>query len=251
VDPLPEIAYICRKYNLWFHVDGAYGAPAAALPEASLELKGLCQADSVAVDPHKWLYAPLEVGCTLVREIKHLADAFSFHPEYYNLATSGDNTPINYYELGPQNSRGFRALKVWLALRLVGREGYVRMIRDDIALARALYERVQATPELEAFTHSLSITTFRYVPADLAIGKAVESYLDDLNRELLSRLQAGGEAYVSNAVLDGTFVLRACIVNFRTRLADIEALPEIVTRLGRAADAEMRPQGLKNQMVNS
>ena len=245
VDPLPEIAEICKKYELWFHVDGAYGAPAAALHEAPPELKGLSQANSVAIDPHKWLYVPLEVGCTLVREMKHLADAFSFHPEYYNFDASGDKVPINFYEFGPQNSRGFRALKVWLALRLVGREGYMRMIRDDIALAKVLYQRIQAIKELQAFTHNLSITTFRFLPADLTIGEeTVESYLNDLNREILNRLQNGGEAYVSNAVLDGTFVLRACIVNFHTMLSDIEALPEIVVRLGREVDSEMRSKFL-------
>jgi glutamate/tyrosine decarboxylase-like PLP-dependent enzyme len=122
------------------------------------------------------------------------------------------------------------------------------MIRDDIALARALYERVQTTPELEAFTNSLSITTFRFVPADLQPGnEAVESYLNGLNREMVSRVQTGGEVFLSNAVVEGRYLLRACIVNFRTRLADIEALPAIVTRLGRAVDAEMRPATLTNK----
>lgn len=111
VDPLAEIAAICRRHGLWFHVDGAYGAPAACLPEASPDLKALALADSVALDPHKWLYAPIEAGCTLVRDVRHLADAFSFYPEYYILAAGGE-TPLNYYELGPQNTRGFRALKI-------------------------------------------------------------------------------------------------------------------------------------------
>lgn len=159
----------------------------------------------------------------------------------HNLAAAGD-IPLNYYELGPQNTRGFRALKVWLGLQLVGRAGTIRMIRDDIALAQALFARVQAAEELQAFTNNLSITTFRYIPADLAQEEdGVANYLNDLNRELLNRLQAGGEAYISNAIIDGAYALRACIVNFRTGLGDIEALPEIVIRLGRAVDAELRP----------
>lgn len=248
IDPLPEIAAICKRDRLWFHVDGAYGAPAAALPDAPSELRGLAQADSVAIDPHKWLYSPLEAGCALVREGKLLVDAFSFHPEYYIFEAPGDEVPMNYHEVGPQNSRGFRALKVWLALRLVGRDGYIRTIRDDIALAKALYQRIQAAAELQAFTQNLSITTFRFVPGDLTVGgEAVESYLNNLNREILNRLQAGGEAYLSNAVIEGTFVLRACIVNFRTALADIEALPEIAIRLGRAVDVEIRPPQLKGR----
>jgi glutamate/tyrosine decarboxylase-like PLP-dependent enzyme len=245
IDPLADIAAICRREGLWFHVDGAYGAPAVLLPEAPAELRGLRESDSVAIDPHKWLYSPLEAGCALVREPKHLVDAFSFHPDYYHFETREGEALLNYYELGPQNSRGFRALKVWLALRLVGKEGYARMIRDDIALAEALHQRVKETPELQAFTRNLSIVTFRFVPKGLAVGnEAVEGYLNSLNLEILNRLQDGGEVYLSNAVIKGTFLLRACIVNFRTRLKDIKALVEIVTRTGKVVDARMRPQDL-------
>jgi len=242
IDPLPDLASLCRRYGLWFHVDGAYGAPAAILPEAPAELRGLREADSVALDPHKWLYSPLEAGCVLVRDPQHLLDSFSFHPDYYHFDDREGEKPVNYYEFGPQNSRGFRALKVWLAIRQVGRDGYIRMIRDDIALAKALYQRVEASLELRAFTQNLSITTFRFVPPDLAAGdESTETYLNELNREILNRLQAGGEVYVSNAVLEGAFVLRACIVNFRTRLSDLETLVETVVRTGRIVDSRMRP----------
>jgi aromatic-L-amino-acid/L-tryptophan decarboxylase len=242
VDPLAEIAAIAAAENIWFHVDGAYGALAAALPDASADLKALSLADSVAVDPHKWLYAPLEAGCALVRDKEVLREAFSYHPPYYHFDSNPEDAPTNYYELGPQNSRGFRALKVWLAFRQVGRAGYERMIEDDCRLARALFDLVSREKELQACTHALSITTFRYVPGDLRASAAENAeYLDALNTALLDRLQKGGEAFVSNAVLDGRFVLRTCIVNFRTRLADIEALPEIVVRLGREVDAEKRP----------
>ena len=242
VDPLPEIAAICRQYHLWFHVDGAYGAPAAALPEASAHLKGLSEADSVALDPHKWLYSPLEAGCILVQNPQILLDTFSFHPEYYSFSGSKEDPSLNYYEFGLQNSRGFRALKVWLGLRQAGREGYEEMIRDDIALARILYRLVDSHSELQAITQNLSITTFRYVPNDLHqdISEA-EIYLNELNQELLNQLQAGGEVFVSNAVVEGKYVLRVCIVNFRTTLNDIKALPEIVIRVGRKLDADMRP----------
>jgi glutamate/tyrosine decarboxylase-like PLP-dependent enzyme len=236
IDPLGEIAAICKRHQLWFHVDGAYGAPAACLPEASPDLKALSLADSVAVDPHKWLYAPLEAGCTLVRNSEHLADAFSFHPAYYHFADAGDGeAPTNFHEFGLQNSRGFRALKVWLGLRQAGRDGYVKMIRDDIALARAMYQAAEAHPEIEAFTLGLSIATFRYVPADLTLtGTEREQYLNELNSALVSRLQADGDLFVSNAVVNGSYVLRACIVNFRTGQADVEAVPELVVRAGRA-----------------
>ncbi len=149
-------------------------------------------------------------------------------------------------DYGPQNSRGFRALKVWLGLRQVGRQGYARMIGDDIALSERLHAAVEAHPELEAVTQSLSITTFRYVPAELR-GKVghedAEEYLNALNRELLDRTQRTGEAFVSNTVLNGRYVLRACIVNFNTTPADVDALPEIVARLGRAIHGEMTDRG--------
>lgn len=242
IDPLPELAAICREFDLWFHVDGAYGGFAAALPESSADLKGLSLADSVAIDPHKWLYAPLEAGCALVRDSRALHDAFDYHPPYYFQAVDEADAPIHYHEYGPQNSRGFRALKVWLALRQVGLEGYRRMISDDIRLAEELYRLVDAHPDLEAVTQGLSITTFRYAPPDLRDGsQEAEESLNRLNTELLARLQSGGEAFITNAVIEGKFVLRACIVNFRTSLEDIEALPTLVARLGAEVGAEMRP----------
>ncbi len=239
IDPLPEIAAIAREHGLWFHVDGAYGAIAAALPDASADLRGLALADSVAVDPHKWLYAPLEAGCALVRDRKALPAAFSYRPPYYHFADTEE--VVNYFEHGMQNSRGFRALKVWLALRQVGREGYVRMVSDDVRLAQALYRVAKDHPELEASTHSLSIATFRYVPRGMKTGsQEVEDYLNKLNEELLTRLQRSGEAFITNAVIRGKFVLRACFVNFKSTLADVEALPVIVTRIGKGVHEELR-----------
>jgi glutamate/tyrosine decarboxylase-like PLP-dependent enzyme len=246
-DPLVEIAAICKKYNLWFHVDGAYGAPAVILPDAPAELAGLREADSIALDPHKWLYSSLEAGCALVRDPHHLLDTFSHHPAYYNFDGTPDDPPINYYELGLQNSRGFRALKVWLGLRQVGRDGYIQMIGDDIRLAQALFSAAGTYPELQAVTQNLSITTFRFVPPDLPDDPTtVEAYLNQLNEELLKRIQISGEAFVSNALVEGKYLLRACIVNFRTTLADVEALPEIVIRLGRKLDSEIRPRFLQS-----
>ena len=247
VDDLPEIAALCREQDLWFHVDGAYGGFAASqfygghAEDVPLEIKGLREADSVAIDPHKWLYAPLEAGCSLVRDSEKLRAAFEYHPAYYLFG----ELAINYLDYGLQNSRGFRALKVWLALRQVGRQGYVQMIGDDIRLAKELYRLVSSHPELEPFTQSLSITTFRFVPQDLrSRSRQVTQYLNELNTELVTRLQRGGEVFVSNAVLDGTFLLRACIVNFRTTLADLEALVHVVLRVGHEIDATMRTQNL-------
>jgi len=239
VDPLPEIGALCKEYGVWFHVDGAYGGFAAAVPQAHSDLRGLSQADSVAVDPHKWLYAPLEAGCALVRDPESLRAAFAYHPPYYHF----NERATNYVDYGPQNSRGFRALKVWLALRQVGAEGYRKMIADDIRLSQAMARAISRHAELELMTQDLSITTFRYVPLDLRADLQeahVERYLDELNREILDRLQCGGETFVSNAVVGGRFLLRACIVNFHTARVDVEAVPNIVARIGHAVDAELR-----------
>jgi len=246
IDPLPEIAELCRKYGLWFHVDGAYGGFAACVPEAPADLLGLSRADSVAVDPHKWLYAPLEAGCALVRDPAALRAAFAYHPPYYHFEESA----TNYVDYGPQNSRGFRALKVWLALKQVGAAGYRWMIADDIRLSKTMAQAIDRHAELQLMTQDLSITTFRYVPLDLKArlqDALVERHVDALNRELLDRLQRGGETFVSNAVVDGHYVLRACIVNFHTTSADVEAVPDIVARIGRSVDAELRSTAFRSE----
>jgi glutamate/tyrosine decarboxylase-like PLP-dependent enzyme len=238
VDPLPALAALCRDEGIWFHVDGAYGGFAAAVPEAPDDLRGLAVADSVAIDPHKWLYAPLEAGAVLVRRPGALREAFAYHPPYYYFGVEA----TNYVDYGPQNSRGFRALKVWLALRQAGRGGYVRMISDDMALSRRLHRRAGDHPELETMAQGLSIAVFRYVPPELR-GRTgeeeVEAYLNELNREIQDRLERGGEAFVSNAVIRGRYGLRACIVNFNTTDADVDALPGIVAGVGRAAHEDL------------
>jgi aromatic-L-amino-acid decarboxylase len=240
VDPLSDLAALAKAEGLWFHVDGAYGAPAVVAPGAPADLAAMAHADSVAIDPHKWLYAPLEVGCTLVRDPATLAGAFSYHPVYYHFENLGDDVPPNYYELGPQNSRGFRALKVWMGLRQAGRRGYATQIADDIRLARELYALADAHPELEAATTGLSITTFRYVPPGTD-RSGDPTVLNALNERLLERLQQSGRAFVSNAVVDGRFLLRACIVNFRTDRDDLEGLVDAVVDLGRELTAAARP----------
>ena len=240
VDPLPAIADMCGEHGVWFHVDGAYGGFAAAVPGTPDDLRGLALADSVAIDPHKWLYAPLEAGCVLVRDPQTLRAAFSYHPPYYHFGAE----VTNFVDFGPQNSRGFRALKVWLALRQIGRSGYVRSISADIALAERLYRQVESTPDLQPLTLGLSIATFRYVPRRLRnrIGAAdAEAYLNELNKELLDRIQTSGRAFVSNAVIRGTYALRACIVNFNTRAEDVDALPAIVVEIARDVEREMGP----------
>ena len=248
VDPLPDMAAIARRHGLWLHVDGAYGAPAVLASEAPAELQGLREADSIAIDAHKWLCVPLEAGCALVRDRQELIETFAHRPDYYHYGTGAAEEITHFHELGPQNSRGFRALKVWLALRAGGRAAYTDLVSRNIRQARALYRLVAAAPELEAATQNLSITTFRYRPEALDRDRdGVEDYLHALNAELVLRIQKGGEAHLSNAVVDGRFLLRACITNFRSTDADVDMLPGLVVRLGRELDAEMRPADLRGE----
>ena len=225
IDNLTEIARVSRKHNTWFHIDGAYGVPAAVVPKYKELFNGIQDADSIALDPHKWLYSPLEAGCTLVKNPQHLIDTFSSNPEYYNFSDSDHN----FYEFGLQNSRGFRALKVWLALKQIGKNGYIQMINEDVDLAKMLFNLSNAHQELEAISHNLSITTFRYVPKEnLSL-----DYINKLNEELLNDLQAGGELFVSNAIIKNKYCLRACIVNFKSSEKDIKEIIEIIVREGR------------------
>jgi len=239
IDPLSEIADICDLYDLWFHIDGAYGGFAAAVPELKTSFYGLEKADSIAIDPHKWLYAPLEAGCALVKDPKHLTDAFSYHPPYYNF----EHTLLNYVDYGIQNSRGFKALKVWLMLQQIGKKGYQQLIREDILLAEYTFRLIKDIPELEAFTCNLSIATFRYLPMDLAEQKENQNavdYINELNQHLLETIEKDGKFFLSNAFIDGKFTLRMCIVNFRTTFGDIDAFPPYLIETGRKIDLELR-----------
>ena len=238
VDPLPELAEFCREQGLWFHVDGAYGGLAANVPGVPADLQGIALADSIAVDPHKWLYAPLEAGCVLVRNTRHLLNTFSYRPPYYNF----ESEAINYFDFGPQNSRGFRALKIWLAFQQAGRAGFVKTIADDIALAEHAFRLFEAHPDFETSTQNLSICTFRYVPKALrsSVGsEESEALLNRLNQTLLTQIESSGEAFLSNAVVGGKYLLRMCIVNFRTTVADIDQLPEMIAELGARTFAAM------------
>ncbi len=236
VDNLKEISVICKRYDLWFHIDGAYGVPAATIPQYKYLFAGIEEADSIALDPHKWLYAPLEVGCTLIKDPKHLLNTFSSQSEYYNFSNGDKEKAQNYYEYGIQNSRGFRALKVWLALQQLGRSGYEKLLRDDIELSEMLYDLAHKCPELEAISQNLSITTFRYIPGGHTLNN---NYLNTLNESLLNELQGGGEVFLSNAVVNEKYCLRACFVNFRTSKKDLQDIIDIVIDKGNKVHLEL------------
>jgi aromatic-L-amino-acid/L-tryptophan decarboxylase len=241
IDPIPEIASLCERHGVWLHVDAAYGGPAVLADDLRPALAGIERADSIAFDPHKWLYTPHSGGCILARDRSALAGSFSGGASYLYQDVEATGRGIDLTQLGPQFSRGSHALKVWVSLLAYGRRAYARRISHDAALARYLGELVEERDEFElAAPVGLSICCFRYVPPALAGEPGREQYVDRLNERLLTEIQLDGRAYCSNAVLRGRFCLRACIVNFRTEADDVERLLEVAAELGAAVDTELR-----------
>ena len=247
IDDLAAIADVCRDEDLWLHVDAAYGGPAMLADDLRPLFDGIGRADSIAVDPHKWLYTPLSGGCVLVRDMELMRRSFDL--EYVSYIVKDEEHTDWGIDLGrhsPNFSRGFWALKVWVSLLAHGRDAYARRISHDAALARYLGELVEEHDRFELMTPvGLSVTCFRYVPDGLADTEGRDAYLDDLNQRIMTELQLGGRVYCSNAVLGGRFCLRSCIVNFRTEAGDVEALLDIAAELGAALDADLRPAGLR------
>ena len=231
IDSLADIADICKRYDLWLHVDGAYGAPGILSEQYRPQLEALSLADSVALDPHKWLYLPVETGLVMVRDGEAMRDAFSLVPPY--LRTDGNahgvGGPPWFSEYGFQQTRGFRALKVWMALKYHGLEGYTASIERDIALAQRLARLVETSDDLEMLApQSLSIVLFRYSPPGLN-----EEELHELNKAILEDIQLSGEAFLSSTVVRGKFALRACVVNHRATAEDMDFLVRLVDETGR------------------
>jgi glutamate/tyrosine decarboxylase-like PLP-dependent enzyme len=239
VDPLSEIARVAREYGLWFHVDGAYGALAAADPSKRALFAGLAEADSVALDPHKWLYTPVDCGCLLFRDAAQVRAAWAgSEADYIKIFEETEDESFAFFDYGMELSRRFRALKIWMLLRYYGAQAIADAITEDNALAGHFGACVEAAEDFELLAPvELSICCFRYVPpgarlrlvsADEAERARIEVELDELNGRILRAVQRGGRAYVSNASLRGRFALRACIVNFRTTRRDIEATLDII-----------------------
>jgi aromatic-L-amino-acid decarboxylase len=233
VDDLRNLAEVCRREKLWFHVDGAIGGVVTLAPKHRQLMAGIDMADSVALDLHKWLHVPFEAGCALVRDAGEQRAAFALTPAYLEHATRGlASGSLWFSEYGPQLSRGFRALKIWLSFKEHGLDKFGRLIDQNIAQAQELAALVKAQPELELMAPvALDIVCFRYRPA----GVAAEA-LNALNEELLVRLHESGVAAPSYTTLNGQYCLRAAIANHRTRSEDLRMMIETVLQLG----AELR-----------
>jgi glutamate/tyrosine decarboxylase-like PLP-dependent enzyme len=237
VDPLNEIADVAAEFDLWFHVDGAYGAPGSLDERKKSLFAGLKRAGSVSLDPHKWLYVPVDAGCLLFRNDTAARAAFSTDDADY-IKTHGytEEEAFAFWDYGVELSRRFRALKVWLTLQYYGRRRIAQAISEDIELAVYLGELVSSADDFELLAPvELSICCFRYVPER----GLSDAQLDQLNEKLMELVQKGGRAYLSNATVNGKFALRACITNFRTTKADIEETVAAVREAGKILAADL------------
>ncbi|MGH3005285.1 MAG: pyridoxal phosphate-dependent decarboxylase family protein [Gaiellaceae bacterium] len=217
VDPVPEIADLCADGDVWLHVDAAYAGSAAVCPEHRWALAGCERADSLVVNPHKWLFTPVDCSCLFTRRPDVLRDAFSLVPEY--LRTS-DEDVTNLMDYGPALGRRFRALKLWAVLRCHGREGLQALIREHVRLARLFASWLEETPGWEIVAqYPFSVVCFRRAGSD------------EENEALLERANASGEVFISHTRLDGRYVLRLAVGNMRTTEADVRRAWELLQRL--------------------
>jgi glutamate/tyrosine decarboxylase-like PLP-dependent enzyme len=229
-DDLQALAAVCQREGLWFHVDGAFGALVALAPELKPILAGLERADSVAFDLHKWLYLPFEVGCTLVRHPDLHRETFAVAPSYLGATARGPAAGgVLFADLGVQLSRGFRALKVWMALKTHGTDLIGRLIAQNVAQARYLADLVDRNPALERLAPApLNIVCFRFVAPDKD-----DAALNTLNQEILWRIQETGVALPSHTTIAGRFAIRVAITNHRSRREDFAALVQAVVDTGK------------------
>jgi len=237
IDPLREMASIAREHDVWFHIDGAYGALAAiARPQL---FDGMDLADSISLDPHKWLYQPLDCGCLLFRDRSLARRTFSFTGDYAKTLHENPVESFAFFEQSVELSRRFRALKLWLSLRYHGLANFRLQIQNDLACALHLASLIEANAEIELLAPiPLSAVCFRYVPRS---APRTDAELDELNLRILTSIQRRGRVYISNATIRGRFALRACIVNHRTTPADVEAVVEEVAAVGRELTSGARP----------
>lgn len=243
IDPLGAIADLCAEHNLWFHVDGSLGGPGILDARLALHYAGMERADSLAIDPHKWLSIPVECGCVFVRDGTLLRQTFSLVPPYVQIEEGKGFGGLPWYaEYGFQQSRGFRALKTWMSLAHAGREGIEQTIRRHNDLARYLAGRIESHPQLElVVAPQLSIVCFRYLPSSRGTG-ALDA--NALNKTLMERLQASGEAIVTQAVQGDVFTLRANVLHYSTTEADLDVLVDVVVRIGDRLVAEGADSGV-------
>jgi aromatic-L-amino-acid decarboxylase len=233
VDPLVEIRKVADRFKLWMHVDGSYGAFAVLAKTARKLFAGMERADSIALDPHKWLYLPVDVGCVIYRDPEIARAAFAHEAEYTRIIGQEADEAFAFWDYGPELSRRFRALKVWMLLKGVGLDSLGKAIENNLACARYLESLVRASSDFEMVAPvELSIFCFRHVPVQLS--KESPKAIDAFNERLLVALQRDGSSYLSNATLGDRFALRGCVLNYRTTLRDMEILLDDLRRVAKS-----------------
>ena len=228
-DPLSSLADICQREQMWFHVDGAFGALAALSSELRPLVAGMDRADSVAFDMHKWMYMPYEIGCALVRKEEHHRRSFSLTPTYLTHTDRGlAGGAVWFSDYGVQLSRNFRALKAWMSIQAHGVNKYGRLIQQNVDQARYLAELVEASPDLELMAPvPLNVVCFRFHAPDRD-----DASLNKLNEELVLRLHEGGLALCSSVTIGDKYGLRVGIFNHRSRRDDFDVFVREVIELG-------------------
>ncbi len=241
VDPLDEIAGLAREHSLWFHVDAAYGGFAALTERGRKLLRGIERADSVVLDPHKWLYCPFEAGCVIVRQGSRMRETFRILPEYMR-DVEREEREVNFCDYGPQLTRSFRALKVWMGLKTYGAGRYRQVIDHCLDLTQYAARLLERSPRFQIVTPpSLGVFTFRYVPEKAPeSSRERDSYLNRVNEELTRRIIESRKLMVSSTRLGPRFVLRFCVLNHRTRKEDVLEAVKLIEELGRAVEAGLR-----------
>lgn len=226
IDPVAPIAALCREHDIWLHVDAAYGGAAALVPELQHVMDGVDQADSLVVNPHKWMFTPVDCSALYTRRPEVLRRAFSLVPEY--LTTAHDGDAVNLMDYGVQLGRRFRALKLWMVLRAFGTEGLAARIREHCALAREFAQWVEAEPDWEvAAPVPFSLVCFRYARA----GQDEEA-LTAINAAIMESVNASGEAFLSHTRLGNRFVLRLALGNLRTERVHVARVWELLRDAG-------------------
>jgi len=245
VDPLVEVRQIADRFQLWMHVDGSYGAFAVLAKSARKLFAGIQRADSIALDPHKWLYLPVDVGCVIYRAPEIARAAFAHEAEYTRIIGEEADEAFAFWDYGPELSRRFRALKVWMLLKGVGLDSLGEAIESNLVCARHLESMVRASDDFEmAAPVELSIFCFRHVPVQLR--NESSQTIDAFNERLLVALQRDGSSYLSNATLGGRFALRGCVLNYRTTLRDMEILLDDLRRVAKSLPASAQAQNASN-----
>ncbi len=223
IDPVAEIARVCERYGMWLHVDAAYAGAAAIAPEFRYVLEGCERADSLVVNPHKWLFTPIDLSAFYCRRLDMLRRAFSLVPEYLRAEEVGVR---NFMDYGPQLGRRFRALKLWMVIRYFGQQGLAARIREHVRLAQQFAAWVDADPDFERLAPTpLSTVCFRARPSSLAVS---EAELDRFNEELLEAVNATGECFLSHTRVRGRFALRLAIGNLRTSERHVQRAWELL-----------------------